>query len=50
MNFIRRLNRGNVYLQVTVLKFGDFLMEVGNKYKMSAQYLKNYASQAKKTQ
>ena len=44
MNFIRRLNRADVYfltrLQIWWLISG---MEVVIKYKISAQYLSNYA-------
>ena len=40
MNFMRRLNRGNFYIKETALNFGNLLgMEVGKKYKISAQYL-----------
>ena len=45
MNSIKRLNRGNFSFSnhgfVILLFVGG--MEVGNKYKISAQYLQNYA-------
>ena len=50
MNFIRSLNRGNFYLSSQSFQIWSFIsgMEVGNKSKISAQYLQNYASQTKK--
>ena len=44
MNFIRKLNRGNVFFQVTVLKFDDLLGEwklAKCKKQNSAHNLKN---------
>ena len=49
MNFIRRLYAEIFIFQATDLKFSDFSRtEVGNKCKISAQYLQNYTSWAKK--
>ena len=47
MNFIRRLNRENIIFQ-SVVVISD--IEVMEKDTVSAQYLKSYARQAKKTQ
>ena len=51
MNFIRRLNRENVFFQARVFKFGDLLenscIKIRNSFKMSAEYLQNYACYAK---
>ena len=49
MNFIKRLNRGNIYFSnqsfLTICIIGG--IKVMEKYKISAQYLKNYACYVK---
>ena len=50
-NFISSLNKGNFYLSSHSFEICLYIrgMKVGNKCKISSQYLYNYASWAKKT-